>query len=96
MATLAGSLWEYNFARIVVLDVTDDYRFRQPPLPSACYPVLRELWMPIERLDDQLPSLELVDGYLYDWHELPEDGAGTWFVGVVSESLLPASMVIPS
>lgn len=46
MAELGAELWKYNLARILVIDVTDDYRSMRPPLPSECYQVLREVWMP--------------------------------------------------
>ncbi len=40
MAETFGSLWEYNFCRIIVVDVSDDYRLMQPPMPPDFYPVL--------------------------------------------------------
>ena len=87
MARMGENLWSYNVARLVVIDVTDDYRLMQPPLPSDCYPVLTELWVPVYRLKDHLKTLDLVDGYLYDWHESPQDEAGAWYVGVVDSQL---------
>jgi len=93
MATLFGNLWEYNLARIVVVDVSDDYRLMQPPMPSQFYPVLREVWLPRFLLMDDLPRKDLVDGYLYDWHELPDYEGAPWYVGVVSKDLLPPAQV---
>ncbi|MEI7987249.1 MAG: hypothetical protein WCI55_16625 [Armatimonadota bacterium] len=87
MAELCGNLWEHNLARVVIVDVTDDYRLMQPPLPSDFYPVLRETYMPRYKLIDQLPRADLVNGYLYDWHESPENDHDVWYVGVVLEEL---------
>ncbi len=87
MAELAGNLWEFNLAKVVVVDVTDDYTLMQPPLPSALYPVLTETYIPRYRLIDQLPDAMLVEGYLYDWHEKPSDEMGSWYVGVVKRDL---------
>lgn len=101
MAELGADLWKYNLARVCVIDVTEDYRAMRPHLPSECYEVLKEFWMPVYQLVplhggsatwtasarlwlDALPP----DGYLYDWHEPPEGGHGTWYVGVVSRELL--------
>lgn len=92
MASLAGNLWDYNLAKIVVLDVTDDYRLMGAPLPTHCYPVLAELWVPSMSLAESLPRMNLVDGYLYDWHEGPDDEVGAWFVGVVDQALLANAM----
>ena len=87
MAVLCGNLWEYNLAKVVVIDVTDDYRFSQPPLPSDLYPVLKETWMLRYQLVNRLPGENLVNGYLYDWHESPENDHDVWYVGVVQEEL---------
>ncbi|BBO23038.1 MAG: hypothetical protein QY327_07840 [Fimbriimonadaceae bacterium] len=87
MAELSGKLWEWNLARVVVVDVTDDYRLMLGPMPSEFYPVLREVWLPRYRLQEVLQSDDLVTGYLYDWHEGPAQGSGSWYVGVVSEIL---------
>jgi hypothetical protein len=87
MAEIYGNLWEHNMARVVVVDVTDDYRLMQPPLPSDFYPVLKETYMPKYKLIDRLPGEELVTGYLYDWHESPENELDVWYVGVVLEEL---------
>lgn len=87
MAKLAGKLWEHNLARVVVVDVTDDYRLMQPPLPSDFYPILRETYLPTYKLVDRLPGEELVTGYLYDWHESPPIEGDVWYVGVVQEAL---------
>lgn len=87
MARLAGNLWEYNLIRVVVVDVSDDYRLMQPPMPSDFYPVLTEAWLPSHGLMERLPTSDLVTGYLYDWHERPDHGDGAWYVGVVSADL---------
>jgi hypothetical protein len=87
MAEIYGNLWEHNLARVVVVDVSDDYLLMQPPLPSDFYPVLKETYMPKYRLIDRLPAEELVAGYLYDWHESPENDQDVWYVGVVLETL---------
>lgn len=87
MAILAGNLWEYNLIRVVVVDVSDDYRLMQPPMPSDFYPVLAETWLPRHGLTSHLPTADLVGGYLYDWHERPGNQNGAWYVGVVSADL---------
>lgn len=87
MAVVCGNLWDYNLAKVVVIDVTDDYRFCQPPLPSDFYPVLRETWMLRHQLVNRLPEARLVNGYLYDWHQTPECAEDVWYVGVVQEEL---------
>lgn len=87
MARLDGNLWELNMARIIVVDVTDDYRLLQPPMPSDCYPILRETLLPRYRLMRHLLHADLVSGYLYDWHESPDQDNGNWYVGVVREDL---------
>jgi hypothetical protein len=87
MAELFGNLWEHNLAKIIVVDVTDDYRLMQPPMPTDFYPVLREVWMPRYMLSNRLPEEDLVTGYLYDWHQRPETENGWWYVGVVDAEL---------
>ncbi len=87
MAELEGNLWEWNLARIVVVDVTDDYRFMLNPMPGEFYPVLTEVWVPRHKVGNALERSEFVDGYLYDWHETPDDEKGSWYVGVVQEGL---------
>ena len=67
---LAGNLWEFNLTKVIIIDVSDDYRYMQEPMPSDFYPVLAEAWLPTYRLDEQLPVSELITGYLYDWHEI--------------------------
>lgn len=74
--------------RVVVIDVSDDYRVMKPPLPSECYPVLTETWIPVYRLQERLPEIDFVSGYLYDWHEASRDENGVWYVGVVTDALL--------
>ncbi|HEY3779801.1 MAG TPA: hypothetical protein VGL56_01865 [Fimbriimonadaceae bacterium] len=88
MAELHGRLWEFNLARVVIVDVTDDYRLMQPPMPSDFYPVIGELWLPTYNLAARLASSDLVGGYLYDWHERPENERGFWYVGVVQEEVM--------
>ncbi|HCE00549.1 MAG TPA: hypothetical protein DER07_05870 [Armatimonadetes bacterium] len=99
MAVIDGELWRFNFARVKVVDVSDDYRLMQPPLPSDCYPVLMETYVPVHRLDEMLSGREWVQGYLYDWHEPEEDGEAGWIVGVVRKGLLEelerAGMAVP-
>ena len=95
MATLDGNLWEANFVKVVVLDVTDDYRVMQPPLPNDCYPVVAQLWIPKHKLVRRLPELELVEGYLYDWHQSPLQESGDWYVGVVHSDLLSDPTIAP-
>lgn len=87
MAKLDGNLWEWNLAKIVVVDATDDYRLMLGPMPSEFYPVLKEIWVPRHRLSEALQSDDLVNGYLYDWHESPNDDKGSWYVGVVNAGL---------
>ena len=91
MAEIFGNLWEYNFCRVIVVDVSDDYKLMQPPMPSDYYPVLREVLMPRFQLSKKLSHESLVNGYLYDWHETPELECGYWYVGVVEEQLTKAS-----
>lgn len=83
MANLDGNLWEFNMARVVIVDVTDDYRLMQPPLPSSFYPVLEEIWLPLHNLERNLARKSLLTGYLYDWHEGPGEDTEAWYVGVV-------------
>lgn len=90
MAELSGALWKYNLAKVVVLDVTDDYILMQPPLPSNCYPIIAELWMPRFGLASALAAAPIVEGYAYDWHERPLSESGEWYVGVVDRKLAMA------
>lgn len=87
MAELFGELWEWNLTKVVVVDVTDDYRYMLSPMPGEFYPVLTELWLPRHRLAHALQQDDLVKGYLYDWHETPGEAKGSWYVGVVSQEL---------
>ena len=87
MANLLENMWQYNLTRVVVVDVSDDYRLMQPPMPSDFYPVLKEAWMPRHNLSHMLATENLVNGYLYDWHETGESDQGSWYVGVVAEEL---------
>lgn len=87
MAEVIGNLWEFNLAKVVIVDVTDDYKLMQPPMPSDFYPVLMETWLPRHNLSHALPGASLVQGYLYDWHETPTNKDQPWYVGVVMEDL---------
>lgn len=87
MAEMGENLWEFNLAKVVVVDVSDDYELMQPPLPTNCYPVLAEIWLPQYKLLDRLPEERLVDGFLYDWHERPGSKSQDWVVGVVREEI---------
>jgi len=90
MAHLSGDLWQYNLAKVVFVDVSDDYRLMQTPMPGGFYPVLKEQWMPRHRLSHKLVSESLVQGYLYDWHEIGETDDASWYVGVVLAELAAA------
>lgn len=83
MAEIDGNLWEYNLARVIVIDVTDDYRLMQRPMPSDLYPVVQELTMPRYLLATQIAESNWANGYLYDWHERPTETREPWYVGVV-------------
>ena len=96
MAHMDACLWEYNLAKGVIVEVTDDYRFLQPPMPSEYYPVLAETWLPRHRLIEALPKLELLNGYLYDWHETPTTDDGNWVIGVVQEDLINPNLPMPT
>lgn len=87
MAEIVGNLWEWNLTKVVVVDVTDDYRFMLSPMPGEFYPVIKEVWLPRHNLAETLQMDNLVTGYLYDWHETPVEEIGKWYVGVVSEEL---------
>jgi hypothetical protein len=94
MAELSGDLWQYNLAKVVIVDVSDDYRYMQSPMPGGFYPVLKEAWFPRHRLSHKLVTESLVQGYLYDWHEMGDTDEESWYVGVVAAELaaaLPAS-----
>lgn len=86
MDGLEGNLWEWNLNRVVVVDVTDDYRYMLTPMPGEFYPVVTELWLPRHRIARSV-QMELVEGYLYDWHQVPSEDRGDWYVGVVSAEL---------
>jgi hypothetical protein len=88
MARIDGSLWRYNLVKVVVIDVTEDYELMQPPLPSECYPVLRETLLPAYKLRNRLPALELVDDFLYDWHDAARTMDEHWYVGVVHKGMV--------
>lgn len=86
MAEIDGDLWKYNFARVIVLDVSDDYRLMQDPLPACCYPVLAEMLWPSYALQGNIHDQRLVEGYLYDWHASDSETNST-YIGVVSQEL---------
>ncbi|HWD37309.1 MAG TPA: hypothetical protein VG944_00540 [Fimbriimonas sp.] len=90
MAQIEGNLWEYNLAKVVFVDVSDDYRLMQPPMPSGFYPVVKEAWLPRHNLSHTLAREPLVQGYLYDWHEIGDGERGSWYVGVVAAELAVA------
>jgi hypothetical protein len=92
MANLVGNLWEFNLVKVVIVDVTDDYKLMQPPMPADFYPVIQETWLPRHNLAHQLSQDSLVNGYLYDWHEIADADVEAWYVGVVQEELV-AGMV---
>lgn len=87
MDGITGNLWEFNLAKIVVVDVSDDYRIMAEPMPAFFYPVVEEILLPRHRLDRYLQGRNLVEGYLYDWHERPETEEGKWYVAVVNRDL---------
>lgn len=87
MAKAEPTLWEYNFARLVILDVSSDYELMAEPMPPMCYPVLQERWVHKSQLPDLLPQDEPLSGYLYDWHESNEVDENAWYVGVVRQEL---------
>lgn len=88
MANLAGELWRFNLAKVVVVDVSDDYELMRPAMPKECYPVIREMLLPRYGLRHQFARLPMAEGFLYDWHESPTSEDGEWFVGVVHRGLL--------
>lgn len=88
MAIMDGPLWTYNLARVIVLDVSDDYALMQPPLPNECYPVVSEEWIPRHHLPKVFKEGTLVEGFLYDWHQAPIYKGDCWYVGVVNSELV--------
>ncbi len=94
MATIGQDLWQYNLAKVIVVDVSDDYRLMQPPMPSDFYPVLTETWLPRHNLSTWLAQESLVNGYLYDWHESPHSEEEPWYVGVVDQALA-STLIVP-
>lgn len=87
MAEIDGNLWEYNLVKVLIIDVSDDYRLMASPMPSEFYPVLQEQWVPALHIDRHLAKEELFEGYLYDWHEKAPQAGGEWYVGVVNAAL---------
>lgn len=95
MDRIDGDLWRYNLVRVTFVDVTEDYTTLLDPLPSAFYPVVREVWLPRYKLLQTVAYRHCLSGYLYDWHEAPEDEGEPephWYVGVVSEEFLQTSI----
>ncbi|MBN8690209.1 MAG: hypothetical protein J0L72_05385 [Armatimonadetes bacterium] len=90
MAELDGNLWELNFAKLVVLDVSSDYELMRDPMPAVCYPVLAEKWVMRSQLPTILPNKVFAPGYLYDWHESCGPDHSAWYVGVVRSELADA------
>jgi hypothetical protein len=91
MDRIEADLWRFNVAKVTFVDVTEDYTTMLDPLPSACYPVVREVWLPRYRLTELLSDGKCLEGYLYDWHEPPDEARDEdphWYVGVVSEAAL--------
>lgn len=90
MAKLDGELWRHNLARVIVIDTTNDYALNCSPMPIDCYPVVAETYLPAAGLDSRVHKLQIVPGFLYDWHEKagPEDG--TWVIGMVRRDLNPS------
>jgi hypothetical protein len=87
-AEMDGNLWQHNFSKVVVVDVSDDYGHRQPPLPSNCYPIVTEILLPKVNLPQCFKSRHLVAGFLYDWHQTPNTAEDVWYVGVVRKELI--------
>lgn len=88
MADIVGELWRHNLTKIIVVDVSEDYELMQPPLPSECYPVLRETYLPSYKLSRKLPEQTLVEGFLYDWHDMVPNHDEPCFVGVVRQEMV--------
>lgn len=90
-AQLDGNLWEFNVARVLVVDVTDDYRKMRSPMPVDCYPILAEVYIPRVAIPGMLLKGRFLDGFFYDWHQSPREETGTWYVGVVDSRVLSAT-----
>lgn len=87
-AQLDGNLWDYNLARVRIVDVSEDYLLMREPMPAEFYPVLKEVWVPHVCMPGQLAEAGLLPNYLYDWHQSPEGAFGVWYVGVVERGVL--------
>jgi hypothetical protein len=87
MASLDGELWRFNFVNLVMVDVSDDYRYLLEPLPSECYPVIKQQLVPAVVANRHLPASIEADGFLYDWHEPSSDAFDDWYVGMVRADL---------
>ncbi|MCU0316020.1 MAG: hypothetical protein MUC92_05465 [Fimbriimonadaceae bacterium] len=92
MAEIIGNLWEYNLVRVVIVDVSDDYRLMQPPLPSECYPILADRYFPAYQVRCNIMEFPFVEGYLYDWHEAPGDEGGILTVGMVQAEVVTGTL----
>lgn len=81
------NLWHYNVAKVIIVDVTDDYLTLAEPLPTMFYPILKVLWLPAYQLPHHLLRRSLLSGYAYDRHEMipSEEGTEHWYVGVVNQ-----------
>jgi hypothetical protein len=87
-AVVDGNLWEFNVAQVIVVDVSDDYRFDRPCQSPECYPVVEEVWIPRCSLPNVLAEERIIEGFLYDWHQSPRLPSGAWYVGVVNREML--------
>lgn len=96
MAKLGSDLLGLNFARVVFVDVTDDVRLGQDPMPVDCYPVLGVLSLPWFTVESLVPS-GLVDlGYYYQWHLEPANYGEEWYVGMVKIDALNLDLPMPA
>ena len=89
MDCMEMDLWCYNVAKVIIVDVTDDYVTLAEPLPTVCYPILKVIWLPAYQLPHHLLRQPLLSGYAYDRHEtIPsQEGTEHWYVGVVHQRL---------
>jgi hypothetical protein len=65
------------------VDVTDDLRFNQQPMPSDCYPILASFSVPWFAINSMFPNGINIPGFAYEWHQEPESLDDNWYVGVV-------------
>ncbi|MDX2064288.1 MAG: hypothetical protein SFX74_00955 [Fimbriimonadaceae bacterium] len=89
MASLLGDLWQHNLIQVIVVDVTQDYQADTAAnidlLPAAYYPELYRTVIPAYRLNRTIEAEFSDETFAYDWHELPIDPYGPWYVGVVQK-----------